>query len=206
MSQMYPPTAPPSANAGERVVFAALAGLLDAQWSAWSQVALPGRTGNPRRAPTPLRADFVLLGPDALTVIEVKGWRAASVVAADDSRVTFRNGARAQHPLVQAYRYAAGLAALLRADPTTVGIVVRYAIALPYVQPGDLRGAAWAAAFAGPRCLLADACGPALPTRLAALPPTGTPISPTQASALQRLFARPGHGPAPTATAPRLFE
>ncbi|MDQ2807148.1 MAG: NERD domain-containing protein, partial [Chloroflexota bacterium] len=165
MSRMYPPQAPPSANAGERVVFAAVAALLDAEWTAWSQVALPGRTGNPPRAPTPLRADFVLLGPDALTVIEVKGWRAASVVAADDSRITFRNGARAQHPLVQAYRYAAALAALLRAGSATAGIVVRYAAALPYVQPGDLRDHAWAAAFAGPRCLLADAFGPTLPTR-----------------------------------------
>ena len=203
MSRMYPPAVPPSANAGERVMFAALADLLDAQWTAWSQVAVPGRTGNSGRAPTPLRADFVLLGPDALTVIEVKGWRAASVVAADDSRVTFRNGARAQHPLVQAYRYTAGLAALLRAGPATAGIVLRYAIALPYVQLSDLR-AAWAPAFAGPRCLLADAFGPTLPTRLAALPPAGAPITPSQAAALHRLFTGPGTSPA--ATAPRLFE
>ncbi len=204
MSRMYPPAAPLSANAGERVVFAALAGLLDDQWTAWSQVAVPGRTGHPPRAPTPLRADFVLLGPDGLTVIEVKGWRAASVVSADDSRVTFRNGARAQHPLVQAYRYAAGLTALLRAGPATAGMVVRYAIALPYVQPDDLLTAAWAAAFAGPRYLLADAFGPALPARLAALLPAGVPVTAAQAAALHRLFTRPGASP--TATAPRLFE
>lgn len=206
MSRMYPPQGAAGANAGERVVFAALAGLLDETWSAWSQVALPGRAANPHRAPTPLRADFVLLGMDALTVIEVKGWRAASVVAADDSRITFRNGARAQHPLVQAYRYAVGLMALLRAGPATAGIVVRYAVALPFVQPSDLRDPTWAPAFTGPRFLLADALSPVLARRLAALPPAGAPLTAAQAAAVQRLLTRPGPGPAPAATAPRLFE
>ena len=205
MSRMYPPQVPAATNAGERVVFAALAGLLDATWTAWGQVALPGRAGNPRRAPTPLRADFVLLGADALTVIEVKGWRAVSVVTADDSRVTFRNGAQAQHPLVQAYRYAAGLTALLREQAITAGIVVRYAVALPFVQPNELDGTAWGPAFTGSRILLADALSPALPTRLAVLPPAGVPLTAAQAAAIHRLLTRPAHGPDP-ATAPRLFE
>ncbi len=107
---------------------------------------------------------------------------------------------------MQAYRYAAGLAALLRAGSATAGIVVRYAAALPYVQPGELSGTAWAAAFAGPRCLLADAFGAALPTRLAALPPAGPPLTVAQAAAIHRLLTRPAPGPTPSATAPRLFE
>ncbi len=206
MSRMYPPAVPAGSNAAERVVFAALADLLDDGWSAWSQVALPGRAGNPRRAPTPLRADFVLLGPDGLMVIEVKGWRAASVVTADDNRVTFRNGAQAQHPLVQAYRYAAGLAALLREGAVTRGMTVRYAVGLPYVQLRDLSGVAWTAAFHGPRFLPADAFSPALSTHLAAVPPAGRPVSPAQAGAVTRLLTRPGDRSPPPAQAPRLFE
>src|SRR4051812_32231616 len=108
-ARMHPAACPETANAGERVVFAALAAFLDATWAAWCQVPLPGRASHGRRAPTPLRADFVLLDATGIYVLEVKGWRAAAIVEAGESTLAFRNGTHAQHPLVQAYRYAASL-------------------------------------------------------------------------------------------------
>jgi hypothetical protein len=212
MAVMWPADCPATANAAERTVFAALESFLGADWSAWFQVAVPGREpapypSAPRRAPVPLRADFILLGPTGLYVIETKGWRAASVVEADDSTVTFRNGARAQHPLVQAYRYAAGLAALLRAQPGVLAgaaIPVRYTAALPYVRAADLAGRPWAAVLSGPRLLLAADFGPALPARLTALPPPGDPLPAAQQAAIARLLTRPEAAPPPLAT--RLFE
>jgi hypothetical protein len=212
MAVMSPAVCPATANAAERAVFAAVARWLGADWSAWFQVAVPGRDpapypDTPRRAPTPLRADFILLGPTGLYVIEIKGWRAASVVDADDSTITFRNGARAQHPLVQAYRYAAGLAALLRAQPGVLAgaaIPVRYAAALPYIRAADLTGRPWASALTGPRLLLAADFGPPLPARLDALPPPGDALSPVQQAAIARLLTRPAAAPPPQA--PRLFD
>src|SRR5690242_6826600 len=212
MAVMWPVVCPATANAAERAVFAAVERWLGSDWSAWFQVAVPGRDpapypGAPRRSPTPLRADFVLLGPTGLYVIEIKGWRAASVVDADDSTITFRNGARAQHPLVQAYRYAAGLAALLHAQPGVLAgaaIPVRYAAALPYIRAADLAGQPWASALSGPRLLLAADCGPALPDRLAALPPSGDPLSAAQHAAIARLLTR-SEAPLPP-EAPRLFD
>jgi hypothetical protein len=212
MAVMWPAACPATANAAERAVFAAVERWLGADWAAWFQVAVPGRDpapypGAPRRAPAPLRADFILLDPTGLYVIEIKGWRAASVVDADDSTITFRNGARAQHPLVQAYRYAAGLAALLRAQPGVLGgaaIPVRYAAALPYVRAADLAGRPWSAALSGPRLLLAADFGPALPARLEALPPSGAPLPAAQHAAIARLLTRPQAAPPPVA--PRLFE
>src|SRR5689334_15164200 len=102
---MRPGVCPATANAGERAVFAALAAFLDATWTAWFQATLPGRAGGGRRAPTPWRADFLLLDASGLYVLEVKGWRAASITDAAESVISFRNGTHAQHPLVQAYRY-----------------------------------------------------------------------------------------------------
>ena len=92
MAVMWPAGCPATANAAERAVFAAVERWLGADWAAWFQVAVPGRApaphpGAPRRAPAPLRADFILLGPTGLYVVETKGWRAASVVDADDSTV-----------------------------------------------------------------------------------------------------------------------
>lgn len=212
MAVMSPAVCPATANAAERAVFAAIERWLGADWSAWFQAAVPGRDpapypGAPRRAHAPLRTDFILLSPTGLYVIEIKGWRAASVVDADDSTITFRNGARAQHPLVQAYRYAAGLAALLRAQPgilASAAIPVRYAAALPYIRIADLAGRPWAAAFSGPRLLLAADCGPVLPDRLAALPPPGDALPAAQLVALARLLTRPEAAPPPVA--PRLFD
>jgi nuclease-like protein len=209
---MWPAVCPATANAAERAVFAAVERWLGGDWAGWFQVAVPGRDpaphpGAPRRAPVPLRADFILLGPTGLYVIEIKGWRAASVVDADDSTVTFRNGARAQHPLVQAYRYAAGLASLLRAQPGVLAgavIPVRYAAALPYVRVADLAGRPWAPVLSGLRLLLAADCGPALPDRLAALPPPGALLPAAQQAAVARLFTRPEVPPPPGA--PRLFD
>jgi hypothetical protein len=220
MAVMGPAVCPATANAAERAVFAALERWLGADWAAWFQVGVPGRDpapapkgaskeapGAPRRAPTPQRADFILLGPTGRFVIEIKGWRAASVVDADDSTITFRNGARAQHPLVQAYRYAAGLAALLRAQPGVLAgaaIPVRYAAALPYIRAADLTGRPWASALTGPRLLLAADFGPPLPARLDALPPPGDALSPVQQAAIARLLTRPAAAPPPQA--PRLFD
>jgi hypothetical protein len=203
-ARMDPPAAPASANGAERAVFAALARFLDAGWSVWFQTPLPGRE-NPGGRRTPLRADFVALGPAGLYVIEVKGWRAVSVVAADDSAVHFRNGVRAQHPLVQAYRYAAALTALLRDQPGVLrgGLPVRYAAALPYVHAAALPPA-WPPALQGARLLCAEALGPALPERLAALPPAGGAVTGAQRAAVARLLSRAR--PPVTSRQPTLFD
>src|SRR5215218_4516714 len=124
MAVMNPAGCPESANAAERAVFAVLEHFLDAEWGAWFQVPLPGRPGDGRRAPTPVRADFVLLGPTGLYIVEVKGWRASSITEASDQVIRFRNGVQVTHPFVQAYRYTTGVTGLLRD------------------QPGVLRGAA----------------------------------------------------------------
>ncbi|HMA36187.1 MAG TPA: nuclease-related domain-containing protein [Chloroflexia bacterium] len=208
MARLYPPACPATANAGERVLFAAAAAFLDATWTGWFQAALPGRGANPRRAATPFHADLILLGAAGLTVVEVKGWRAASITEADDSRVAFRNGARAQHPLVQAYRYAATLAALLRAQPGVLGrapVPVHYAAALPYVRAADLADASWAPAFRGDRLLLAEDLGPPFAAALDRLPPIGGTVTPAQHAALTHLFTRAAHL-APAAHWPPLFE
>ncbi|HUS14310.1 MAG TPA: nuclease-related domain-containing protein [Chloroflexia bacterium] len=199
MAVMHPATCPDMANGGERAVYAMIEAFLDGDWSAWFQTAVPGRTGN--RHETPLRADFVLLGPTGLTVLEVKSWHAAAVEESDGNRVHFRNGATAQHPLVQAYRYAAELRALLRSQPGSLQIdpvTVRYAAALPYVHAGEVAGVP---AFSGPQILPAESLGPALPASLAALLPIGGSVSPAQAAAIRRLLTRPeahaaaGQGP-----------
>lgn len=196
---MHPPACPDTANGGERAVYAMIEAFLDSGWTSWFQTPVPGRTGT--RHATPLRADFVLLGPTGLTVLEVKSWHAAAVEEADGNRVHFRNGAVAQHPLVQAYRYAAELRALLRAQPgslQTDPVPVRYAAALPYVHAAEVAGVP---AFSGPQILPAESLGPALPDSLAALLPLGGRVSAAQAAAISRLLTRPeahvvaGQGP-----------
>ena len=208
MAVMHPASCPETANAAERAAFAVLEHFLDAGWTAWFQTPLPGRAGDGRRAPTPLRADFVLLGATGLYIVEVKGWRAASITEADDHVIHFRNGVQVHHPLVQAYRYTAALTGLLREQPGVLrgaAIPVRYAVALPYLSTADLAVAPWAPALAGARLLLADDLGPLLASRLAELPPAGAPLTPAQQDAIRRLFTR-GDGRAPSARPLPLFE
>lgn len=211
MALMHPATCPPHANAAERAAFALLDHVMDAGWAAWFQVALPGRPGGGRGGPPrrvmPLRADFVLLGAGGLTILEVKGWHGAAIAAANDSRVAFQNGIAVGHPLVQAYRYTAALAGLLRAQPGVLGatpIPVRYAVLLPYLSLVDLLGAAWAPAFRDPRVLLEEDLTATLPGRLAALPPPGPSLTAAQTTALGHLLTRTA-GPPPSAHWPPLF-
>src|SRR3954466_13354871 len=122
---------PAGPNAAGPAVFPGLGLFLDAEWGAWFQVPWPGRAGDGRRAPTPVRADFVLLGPTGLYIVEVKGWRAGSITAARDPGVRFRNGVQVTHPFVQAYRYTTGVTGLLRDQPGVLrgaAIPVRYAV------------------------------------------------------------------------------
>ncbi|MGI8587301.1 MAG: nuclease-related domain-containing protein [Chloroflexia bacterium] len=214
MALMHPADCPPTATPTERAVFAALASFADDTWSAWFQANLPGRhpvapAGHAAaRRPTPMRADFVLLGTRGLYIIEVKGWRAASVLDADENKVTFRNGARAQHPLMQAYRYAAALSGLLREQPgclSTAPIPVRYAAAMPNIRAADLPNAPWCLFLSGVRILLAEEIGPKLPGRLLAIGPAGGAISRAQREAVARLLTRSG-GRTPSAQWPPLFE
>ncbi len=202
MAEMHPAACPPGTNAGERAVFAACTALLDAAWVVWWQVALPGREA-PGRRNAPLRADFVLLGPSGLVALEVKGWRAAAIAAVDENRITFRNGRAVPHPLLQAYRYAAGLTQRLRVAGVP-GVPVRHAVALPFVHDDQLAAVDGGAALRGPRIVTADALGPGLGARLDGLPPAGPPLGPATRAALVRLLARAGDPP--PAHTPPLFD
>ena len=63
---------------------------------------------------------------------------------------------------------------------------------------------AWAAALNGPRLLFAEALGPALPERFAALPPVAGAVTEAQRAAIARLFSR--GAPSPASRQPTLFD
>jgi hypothetical protein len=118
MAEMIPPTLPPTATASERKVFELLKRLDDD-----SLVYYEPRVGD-------LYPDFVVIMPDVgVLVLEVKGWRAHAIIAADSHSVTHRVFGKIEtvyHPSRQAKRYMHGLmkscgryewaACLLRAD------------------------------------------------------------------------------------------
>lgn len=200
MATMYPRVVPAAANVGEQAVWAALERGLGAGVDCWFQARLPGRKGR-----LSFEADFLLLDERGLLIVEVKGWRAVSVVSADESRVVFRNGASAQHPLLQAFRYQAALLELLRVAGVA-GAPIRCVAALPLVSLADVDRSAWGAHFKSPQVLLRDHLVSGLEQRLAAVPPVAEELlTPQQIGKLRNLLSSSAEKAGPDAQQGRLF-
>lgn len=99
-------------NAGERRVLQQLKRCLEDDYLVWHDVPIGARARQP---------DFVILSPrQGLLLLEVKDWRAASIVAANRDSVelaTARGRATVANPLRQARDIALELVDVMRSDP-----------------------------------------------------------------------------------------